>query len=117
MTNARFREIAPGVTVEMIATRIEFSYTPDGAGDLTATWWGQEYFPVGGSYEQLGMGGHRMLTRLSDHAARVVDAGIDPVTGSPIVLSATGAVRWLKAWYNDQYNLEAGNEIPADPAE
>lgn len=114
MTNSRFREIEPGVTVEMIATRIDFSYTPGGQGDLRAVWWAQEYLPVSAGFQRLGVRGERLTTRLSDYADHVLQV-TDPITGHPVSLSAAGAAEWLKAWFDYQYNLEHPAEA-APPA-
>ncbi|MEG3194042.1 hypothetical protein SNE32_17610, partial [Lysobacter sp. D1-1-M9] len=88
--------------------RIEFNYSPGGVGELTAQWWAQEYLPVGSTFQRIGDHGERLTTRLSDYAATVLEAGVDPVTGQPIILSAAGAVQWLRYWFDYQINLERG---------
>lgn len=106
--NSRFRELAPGMVVEQIATRIEFSYVPRGMHfpqELTATWWAQEFLPVGDGFQQIGNGGSRLVTRLSDHATTLRTI-TDPVTGQEVTLSALGAVVWLQDWFDYQHNLE-----------
>lgn len=106
--NARFKEIAPGVTSELIATRMEFSYVPKGLStpeSLTAIWWAQDFLPIGDSFQRIGDGGARMDTVLADHATKVLSVD-DPVTGQTVELSATGAVKWLIKYFDYQYNLE-----------
>ncbi len=108
--NARFRELALGTTAELVATRIEMTYVPAGLDTpdaLTAVWWAQEYLPIGGGYQRIGEGGARMTTVLADHAAEVLEI-VDPVTQQAGSLSAAGAVTWLKAWFDHQYNAENG---------
>lgn len=108
--SARFREIAPGVIAELVATRIEMTYVPAGLDTpdaLTAVWWAQDYLPIGGGYQRIGEGGARMTTVLADHAGAVLEI-VDPVTQETVSLSAAGAVTWLKAWFDHQYNAENG---------
>lgn len=118
--NARFKEIAPGITSELIATRIEFSYVPKGISTpeaLTATWWAQDYLPVGEGFQRIGEGGDRMTTVLADHATAVL-AVDDPVTGETVNLSAMGAVKWLIKYFDYQYNLEhPPEELPENDEE
>ena len=118
MTNSRFREVADGLTVEMIATRIELDYKPAGAGELTAIWWGREFLKVGESHEQFGTRGDRLETRLSDYAATVMTV-TDPVTGQEVTLSAAGWVTWAKAFYDYAHNAQnpAPPEQPEEPEE
>lgn len=116
-TNSRLRELAPGVVAEMVATRIEMQYVPKGLDTpeaLTATWWGQEFMPVGEGYQRIGDVGHRMVTVLAEHGADTLDI-TDPVTGQAITLSAAGAVVWLQRWYDYQHNREHAPEPEPDP--
>lgn len=116
MTNTRFREVDDGLTVEMIATRIELDYKPAGAGELTAIWWGREFLPVAGSHEQFGTRGDRLETRLSDYAATTLTV-TDPVTQQEVSLSAAGWVTWAKLFYDHAHNAvnaPPGSENP-DP--
>jgi len=115
--NTRFREVAEGLTVEMIATRIELDYTPAGAGELTAIWWGKEFLPLPAGHEQFGTRGDRLETRLSDYATTVLTV-TDPVTGQEVTLSAAGWVTWAKAFYDHAHNavntpepLPPGDEV------
>ena len=103
MTNSRFREVADGLTVEMIATRIELDYVPAGAGDLTAIWWGREFLPLPAGHEQFGTRGDRLETRLSDYATTVMTV-TDPVTQQEITMSAAGWVTWAKLFYDHAHN-------------
>ena len=114
--NTRFREVAEGLTVEMIATRIELDYTPAGAGELTATWWGKEFVPLPGGHEQLGNRGDRLETRLSDYATTVLTV-TDPVTGQEVSLSAAGWVTWAKAFYDHAHNAVNTPEPPPEVEE
>lgn len=118
MTNTRFRELAPGMEVELIATQIQFKYTPNGLTTpeaLTATWWAQEYLPIGTGYQAIGDQGYRMETNLAQHATKTLTV-LDPVLGQEVTLSAIGAVQWLKAWFDFQHNLEhQPHEVPAEP--
>lgn len=118
MTNTRFREVADGLTVETIATRIELDYKPAGAGELTAIWWGREFIKVGDSHEQFGTRGDRLETRLSDYAATVMTV-TDPVTQQEVTLSAAGWVTWAKAFYDHAHNAQnpAPPEQPEEPEE
>lgn len=128
-TNSRFRELAPGVVAEMVATRIEMQYVPKGLDTpeaLTATWWGHEFLPVGEGYQRIGDHGHRMVTVLAEHATDTLKI-TDPVTGQEVTLSAAGAVVWLQEWYDHQHNRDAeaaampppqdesADPFPADP--
>lgn len=112
--NTRFREVADGLTVEMIATRIELDYTPAGAGDLTAIWWGREFLKVGDSHEQFGTRGDRLETRLSDYATTVMTV-TDPVTGQEVTLSAAGWVTWAKLFYDHAHNAVNAPVPEPDP--
>ena len=112
--NSRFREVADGLTVEMIATRIELDYTPAGAGELTAIWWGREFLPVGGSHEQFGTQGDRLETRLSDYLDTVMTI-TDPVTGQEVTMSAPGLVTWMRKFYDHAHNAQ--NPPPAEQPE
>lgn len=115
MTNARFKEVSPGVITEMIAVRIIFDYTPDGLTtpeQLKATWWGREFLPVGDGFQTLGENGQVIETVLADHAATVLTI-TDPVTQQEVQLSTIGAVTWLKAFYDHAYN----QQFPPSPAE
>ena len=116
-TNTRFRELAPGMEVELIATKIQFNYTPDGLStpeSLTATWWSQEFLPVGAGYQSIGDVGYRMETNLAEHASRTL-AIFDPVLQQDVTLSAIGAVQWLKGWFDFQHNLENQAVVEEDP--
>lgn len=121
MNNSRFRKLTPEATVEMIATRIQFDYQPNGLTtpeSLKATWWGREFIPVGDGYQTLGEGGRVIETVLADHAATVLTI-TDPVTQQTMDISAaaaaaaSGAVTWLMAFYDHAYN----QEFPAAPVE
>lgn len=112
MTNSRFRELTPGTTVELIATRIELNYVPAAQGELTAVWWAQEYLPIAGGHEQIGNGGDRLTTRLSEYAATMLTV-VDPVTQQEVTLSAAGWVVWAKQFFDHAYNLE--NPAPEPP--
>lgn len=116
MTNTRFREVTEGLTVEMIATRIELDYKPAGAGDLTAIWWGREFLKVGDSHEQFGTRGDRLETRLSDYATAVMTV-TDPVTQQEVTLSAAGWVTWAKLFYDHAHNVTNQPVQPAPPEE
>lgn len=108
MQNSRFLEVAPGVLAELIATRIELNYAPNGLTNpetLKATWWAQYYSPLGEGYQRIGDEGYVMHTVLAKHADTVLDV-VDPVTGGIVSLSAAGAARWLMEWFNYQHNLE-----------
>ena len=112
--NARFRELAPSIISELIATRVEFTYVPKGLSSpeqLYATWWAQEFIPVGEGYQRIGENGDRMTTVLADHADAVLEV-TDPVTGEVVSLSALGAVKWLIKFFDYQYNLE--NPVPQE---
>lgn len=116
--NTRFREMAPGVIAEMIATRIEMHYVPKGLDRpeaLIATWWAQEFLTVGGSYQRIGEGGCRLDTVLAAHATTVRTI-TDPVTGQEVTLSAAGAVAWLKDWFDYQHNLDMAPTPPPEDA-
>lgn len=112
--NSRFREVGDGLTVEMIADRIELDYTPAGAGELTAIWWGREFLPVGDSHEQFGTRGDRLETRLSDYAGTVLTI-TDPVTEQEVTLSAVGWVAWARKFYDHAHNAQ--NPPPAEQPE
>ena len=114
MTNTRFREVADGLTVEMIATRIELDYKPAGAGELTAIWWGREFLKVGDSHEQFGTRGDRLETRLSDHATTTLTIW-DPVLQQYVTLSTAGFVEWCKSFYDHAHNAQ--NPLPAEQPE
>jgi len=106
--NSRFRKLSDDLTAELIATRIDFQYVPNGIStpeELTATWWAQEFIPVGGGFQRIGDRGARMTTVLADHATAVLPV-TDPVTGQAVELSAAGAVKWLINFFDYQYNLE-----------
>lgn len=102
--NTRFRDLGDGLSVEMIATRIELDYTPAGQGELTAIWWGKEFLPLPTGHEQLGNRGDRLETRLSDYATTMLTI-TDPVTGQEVSLSAAGWVTWAKAFYDHAHNV------------
>lgn len=107
MTNARFRELSPDVTAEMLATVINFNYTPKSESSpesLVAIWQGKEFLSFDGNYTPLGTNQHTMATVLADHFA-TTQTVTDPVTQQEVTMSAAGAVAWLKAWYDYQYNL------------
>lgn len=123
--NSRFRKLSDDLTAELIATRIEFQYVPNGIStpeELTAIWWAQEFIPVGGGFQRIGDGGARMTTVLADHATAVLSV-TDPVTGQSVELSALGAVKWLMKYFDYQYNLEnppeelPDEEFPSDPVD
>ena len=123
--NARLKELVPGTEAELIATRIEFNYTPNGLTSpesLTATWWAQYYIPLGEGYQRIGDDGDRMSTVLADHATTTLEVN-DPVTGQVVSLSAMGAVKWLMKFFDYQYNLEnpqeelPNEEFPSDPVD
>lgn len=116
MNNSRFRKLTPEATVEMIATRILFDYTPNGLTtpeQLKATWWGREFLPVGDGHQTLGEGGRVIETVLADHAATVLTI-TDPVTQQTMDISAAGAVTWLMAFYNHAYNQQFP-PVPVEP--
>ena len=121
MSNSRFREIAPGVTAELIATSIRLDYAPNGLETpeaLTATWWGQEFIPIGGGHELIGDRGDRMETRLSDWATTTRTIW-DPVLQQHVTLSAMGWVEWGKSFYDHAHNAQnpPPAEQPEDPEE
>lgn len=108
MNNARFRELATGVMVEMIAVRIELSYIPNGLmqpESLTARWWGQEFLAVGDGHQRIGDHGVPLDTRLADYATEVRTI-VDPVLGHEVTLSAAGWVIWGKDFYDLAYNRQ-----------
>ncbi|MGV8863289.1 MAG: hypothetical protein ACOH2T_19245 [Pseudomonas sp.] len=112
--NSRFRELAPDVEVEMIATRIVFDYTPNGLTtpqQLRATWWGREFLSVGSGHQSLGEQGSVLETILADHA-EVILTVTDPVTQQEVTMSAPGAVTWLMAFYDRAHNLQHLPEPP-----
>lgn len=116
MTNTRFREVTEGMTVEMIATRIELAYVPAGAGDLTAIWWGREHIALPDGHEQFGTNGDRLETRLSDWATTTRTIW-DPVLQEHITLSAMGWVEWGKNFYDHAHNVTNQPVQPAPPEE
>ena len=116
-TNARFKQISPEVQGELIATRIEFNYVPNGVHSpeqLTATWWAQYYSQLGGGYQRIGDDGDRMTTVLADHVGETLEV-YDPITDQTVELSTVGAVRWLQKWFDYQYNKEKLPVIPEEP--
>lgn len=116
MLNSRFREIAPGQTVELIATRIQFDYVPDGLStpeSLTAVWLSQEFLAIGDGYQRIGDRGERMTTVLANHASKVLTI-TDPVTEQEVSLSAAGAVVWMQAWFDYQHNREHPAPAPIE---
>lgn len=75
MHNSRFREIAPSLEAELIATRVQFDYHPgdsNGEQTMVATWYGQEFLPVGDNLEPLGERGPPLRTTLSDYLTTVL---------------------------------------------
>ena len=113
--NTRFREVAEGLTVEMIATRIELDYVPAGAGDLTAIWWGKEFQSLPTGHAQFGTHGHRLETRLSEWATTTRTIW-DPVMQQHVTLSALGWVEWGKDFYDHAHNVVNTPE-PLEPEE
>lgn len=119
MTNSRFREIAPGVTAELISTSIRLDYSPNGLETpeaLTATWWGQEFIQIGGGHELIGSRGDRLETRLSDWATTTRTIW-DPVLQQHVTLSAMGWVEWGKDFYDHAHNVTNQPAQPEQPEE
>lgn len=108
-TNARIREIATGITGEMIAEQTHLFYDP-ATGTGSVSFQARESLFVNGAYQPLAGGYDILQTNLSDIQTRAfVAAGtLDPVTGADLSrISAAGVMVIIKAAYDVLYNERA----------
>jgi hypothetical protein len=106
-TNARIREIAPGVTAEMIAEQTHLFYDPLTGGG-TISFQARESLFVNDAYQPLAGGYDVLQVTIPDIAARCFGSGADPVTGADLSqLSAAGIALIIKAAYDTLYNERA----------
>lgn len=104
-TNARIRNIAPGVDAEMIAVQTHIFYNPK-TQDVSVSFQATESLIVNGQVGDSLGGGHVMQVDLSEMAQRKFSsAGIDPVTGANLTaVSIAGVMQIIKAAYDTLYN-------------
>lgn len=119
-TNARIREIAPGITAEMIAEQTHLFYDPlTGGGSISFQ--ARESLFVNDTYQPLAGGYDVLLVTIPDIASRCFGSGADPVTGADLSqLSAAGIALIVKAAYDTLYNeraakLAAEQQVSSEP--
>lgn len=105
-TNARIRQIADGITAEMIAEQTHLFYDP-GTGGGSVSFQARESLYVAGAYQPLAGDYNILQANLVDIQTRTFAASgtMDPVTGADLSqISAVGMVLILKATYDILYN-------------
>lgn len=99
-TNARIRNLAPGVDAEMIAVQTHIFYNPQ-TGAVDVSFQAAESLVVNGEVGP-SLGAFDILhTSIADIATRTAAAGLDPVTGADLSkFSAAGVMVVMKAFYD-----------------
>jgi len=120
--NARIRNIATGVTAEMIAEQTHLFYEPQTGGGYVS-FQAREHLIVGTDV-QAPMGDYNILqVQVPDLLPHCFGAGLtDPVTGADLSqVSAGGLMLVIKAAYDQLYNAKAAADAAAaaqpDPIE
>lgn len=108
-TNARIREIATGITAEMIAEQTHLFYDPATDGG-SVSFQARESLYVSGAYQPLAGDYNILQADLADIQTRAFAAPgtLDPVTSIDLsTVSAAGMVLILKAAYDVLFNERA----------
>ncbi len=115
MTNARIRQIATGITGEMIAEQTHLFYDP-ATGGGSVSFQGRESLFVDGAYQPLAGNYDILQADVATILARqFAPAGtLDPVTGTDLSkVSAAGVMVVMKAAYDTLYNERAASQPAA----
>ena len=116
--NARIREIAPGITAEMIAEQTHLFYDPATGGGY-ASFQARETLYVNGEHKA-PMGDYDILqVQIGDIVAEKFGAGlVAPVTGADLSnVSTAGLMTIIKTAYDALYNARAIARAEADAAQ
>jgi hypothetical protein len=106
-TNARIRQLADGITAEMIAEQTHLFYEPQTGGG-TIAFQSRESLFLNGAYQPLSGNFDILSVGIPDIAGRCFGSGVDPVTGADLAnVSAAGIALIIKAAYDVLYNERA----------
>lgn len=104
VTNARVRQLAAGITAEMIAEQTHLFYNPQN-GTAWISFQARESIFVNGAFQATAGDYDVLQVTVDEIAVRCLGVGTDPVTGTDLSkVSAAGMAMIIKAAYDTLFN-------------